>query len=461
MFTVIIPSRESGNVDTCVDSLRARGEDCRVIVIDSGLDKRRGDCEYIDGIDPFVYARAINQGIKAAGGDVILLNDDTELLTEKGFSCLEKAADEHPEYGVLSCGIHGAVCNPLQEPTGENELRDVQNMVAFVCVFIRHTLIQAIGLLDERFTGYGCDDSDYCRRALMHGWRVGVWDGCSVDHSHEEKSSYRSQHDYEKIYEDNRRIYALKWQHPLWLLDAQNALDAKVDLLYLACNRRAFTEESVRCLLENTDWFLVNKLFLWDDGSTDGTAEFLRNISKSIDTEVVLRNSGSGGPIGPMREFIQESTAPLLCKLDNDTMVCPEWLNVLTETMERHPELDVLGFEGCQPEGNAPSDNYGQRRSYARVKQVGGLALIRKRAFSDSLPTVEGKYNGWWDWQGAHSELVKGWITPSLPIFVLDRITCEPWAGLSKEYEGNGWQRPWWRYGPQHKALWSWWKKGA
>jgi GT2 family glycosyltransferase len=336
-------------------------------------------------------------------------------------------------------------------------------MVAFVCVFIRRTLIECIGLLDERFIGYGCDDSDYCRRALMAGWRVGVWDGCSVDHSHQEKSSYRSQEGWERIYEDNRRLYAMKWQHPLWLLGEKNASDAKVDMLYLAHNRRAFTEESMRCLLENTDWFLVNKLFLWDDGSTDGTDDFLRSIAKDIDVEVVLRSTGSGGPIAPMREFINESEAPLLLKVDNDTMVCPEWLNVLTETMGRHPELDVLGFEGGQPEGSLLSDDYDLKRDYIQVPKVGGLALMRSRCFKGSAPApIDEKYSGWSEWQGKQGkDLVKGWISPALPIFLLDRLAFEPWAGLSKEYESNGWQRPWWRYGPQHKALWSWWKKGA
>ena len=44
-----------------------------------------------------------------------------------------------------------------------------------------------------------------------------------------------------------------------------------IDVLYVACNRRAFTEHTLDMLIDNTAWPLVNKLWLWDDGSTDGT----------------------------------------------------------------------------------------------------------------------------------------------------------------------------------------------
>src|SRR3954463_8946385 len=100
-FSVIIPSRTDSNLHACVDAIREAGETCRVIVVDDGLKDRRADCEYVQGVKPFVYARNCNLGIAAASGlqllseqkyesgqiatyqsskpDILLLNDDCTL----------------------------------------------------------------------------------------------------------------------------------------------------------------------------------------------------------------------------------------------------------------------------------------------------------------------------------------------------------------------------------------------
>ena len=52
-------------------------------------------------------------------------------------------------------------------------------------------------------------------------------------------------------------------------------VDQSVDVLFLAYNRLAFTQESFKALLENTDWQYVQRLSVYDDGSVDGTREWL------------------------------------------------------------------------------------------------------------------------------------------------------------------------------------------
>ena len=52
-------------------------------------------------------------------------------------------------------------------------IEDVDRLVGF-CLLIRREVIDAIGLLDERF-GLGCfEDDDYCLRAMQAGYG-GVW----------------------------------------------------------------------------------------------------------------------------------------------------------------------------------------------------------------------------------------------------------------------------------------------
>ena len=43
-----------------------------------------------------------------------------------------------------------------------------------VCVLIRREVIEKVGMLDERYAGYGYDDVDYCRRVFNAGYQFAV-----------------------------------------------------------------------------------------------------------------------------------------------------------------------------------------------------------------------------------------------------------------------------------------------
>jgi len=184
-LAIIIPSKTASNLKPCIKAVRACGETCRIIVVDDGVDWKAVDSTSIDiieGVKPFVFARNCNLGIKAAGNaDVVLLNDDALLTSKLGFTLLQKEAEKYQQYGCI-----GAVTNVTgqihQKPRGLG-LRPVHH-IAFVCVLIPRRTIDAIGPLDERYCiDYGVEDRDYCEMITRAGLKVGVHDGCYVDHS--------------------------------------------------------------------------------------------------------------------------------------------------------------------------------------------------------------------------------------------------------------------------------------
>jgi GT2 family glycosyltransferase len=213
-LTVIIPSRTMSNLLPCLEALRQR-DDCNVIVV---WDRSNGN----DWSPPqshaytvkeiywdFVYARNCNIGMLAAReNDVILLNDDALLETAWGFTSMQQAARDNPEYGVI-----GAVTNvtgqPLQRPQGRG-LREVPHF-AFVCVLIPQKTIRAVGLLDERYClDYGVEDRDYCEQVRRKGLKCGVFDDCFVDHS-KLRSTFRGQPLASRSYARNWQLYLDKW----------------------------------------------------------------------------------------------------------------------------------------------------------------------------------------------------------------------------------------------------------
>lgn len=189
-LSVVIPSKTSSNLIPCVEAIRRNEGDIRIIVVDNGLTHRVAGCEYIDWFKPFVFAAACNAGIRAAGNDnVCLTNDDALLESPGGFRLLQRAAEENPEYGVVAatCNNVGNT-NQWQRNIG---LRGDPRMVCFVAVLIPQRTIQSVGLLDEEFTGYGFDDDSFCVRVRRASLKIGIHDGCYVDHGRL-PSTYRS-----------------------------------------------------------------------------------------------------------------------------------------------------------------------------------------------------------------------------------------------------------------------------
>jgi glycosyltransferase involved in cell wall biosynthesis len=225
-----------------------------------------------------------------------------------------------------------------------------------------------------------------------------------------------------------------------------------VDLMFLAKNRLEFTRESLHQLCRNTNWSMVDEFVLYDDGSTDGTLEFLQQQAAELGVELRQTNLGSAVTCG--NHFIQRSKADFLAKCDNDAMYPPAWLDISFGIMQQFPELQMLCLENRNIPGEPP---YG----YQLAMQGDGLFVVRRDIFKGSdLPAVKDVYWGLEQWMIAH-KIRTGWVSPSIPVFLLDRLPFEPWISLSRQYEAAGWQRKVIgavKYYDQQKDshLWSW-----
>ncbi|MFH1741143.1 MAG: hypothetical protein ABIH23_19245 [bacterium] len=234
-FSVIIPTRNSKNVLACVSALRRAGEEGRIILVDDGLDEFPPGCDVICGVKDFIFARNVNIGIRAAGRvaewvavgvdangfpqrtpslleyqDVILLNDDALLQTPGGFTAMAAVARDHSEYGLIAATTN-VTGNLNQLPKGIG-LREDPRQVCFICVYIPRTTIEKVGLLDERFVDYGCEDDDYCLRVRKAGLKLGIFDGCYVDHG-SLTSSFRGGPRAGGDYMPNMKRFIAKWGH--------------------------------------------------------------------------------------------------------------------------------------------------------------------------------------------------------------------------------------------------------
>lgn len=228
---VIILSKTRSNLEACVRAVRAHEAkighalESPIVIVDDFPQEVDGghplaDCGgylamnsdgllWCQGVKPFVFARNANIGIRAAGArDVILLNDDALLATLDGFTLLQQAAAQCPEYGLIAATCNN-VGNPNQRPQGTGLLRE-DAMACFIAVLIPRRTIRYVGLLDERFVHYGWEDNDYCRRVRLAGLKIGIHDGCYVDHG-SLVSTFRGQPGAGGDIGPNGQIYRDKW----------------------------------------------------------------------------------------------------------------------------------------------------------------------------------------------------------------------------------------------------------
>jgi hypothetical protein len=233
-----------------------------------------------------------------------------------------------------------------------------------------------------------------------------------------------------------------------------------IDILYSAWNRCEFTEASLACLITNTDWTQVRRLVIYDDGSEDGTREQLDDLLRIwpiglIATELIVRAEHGLGPVQIMQRHIDDpDSAPMFAKVDNDVCVPPGWLPVMLDVLDRHPEVELLGMEAGMSEVKGRDGALFSSYGFQPATNIGGVGLMRLSAFQCRPAMRADGRHGFSEWQHTHKP-TRGWVTPDLPVVLLDRLPFEPWLSLSARYVEEGWQRPWQPWDPRWMA-WAW-----
>lgn len=160
------------------------------------------------------FARAVNQGVKKARGEYILLLN-TDALVDKRLLKALGFLDKNPKVALLSprlifpCGKlqanfghypslfteflqatllykilpWGRVIMPnLSTRKRFYQIREVEWLSA-TCLFIKRKVFKKIGLFDEKFFMY-LEDIDFCRRAKFAGFSTIFWGKEKIIHSH-------------------------------------------------------------------------------------------------------------------------------------------------------------------------------------------------------------------------------------------------------------------------------------
>lgn len=229
-----------------------------------------------------------------------------------------------------------------------------------------------------------------------------------------------------------------------------------IDILYTAWNRREFVGESLMWLRENTALDLVRRLYVIDDGSSDGTRELLDELLPAFDCDVILRAEQGIGPVRAIMRYLADDPLPVFAKIDSDCCVPPGWLEAMLDVLEQHPHVELLGMEaGMTRVAGRDGQPFDGVYGFTPDRNIGGIGLFRTSAFTSRQPMRPDGRNGFSEFQHS-TNVVRGWITPDLACPLLNRLPFEPWRSLSQEYVAMGWQRPCGLYGEWMEWSWEW-----
>jgi len=175
------------------------------------------------------FVKASNQGLKRSSGEyVCLLNNDT-IVTRNWISNMISIFHNNPKIGIINPiwqGVKGGTpqkCADLLQ-VNKGKFMEVNDCMGF-CFLIKREVIDKIGYLDEIFGMGGKEDSDYCKRAVIEGFRCVRAKDTFVYHY--ENASFSRAKNWRKDRETNERIFEQKWgkrKQVVFILD-DNFLD--------------------------------------------------------------------------------------------------------------------------------------------------------------------------------------------------------------------------------------------
>jgi len=234
MVSIIIPVHSQEDyTKACIASIQANTADYEIIIVDNGSSEKIDIGFYyselpitmISNTENLGFPKAVNQGIKAAKGDVIAILNNDVIVTKDWLEILQS----HLSNGL---DIVGPVTNSISGPQqvlidqyedlstlykaveGLQEEKKGQSYpyhrLVFFCVAIKREVIDKIGVLDEIYTPGNFEDDDYCMKAIEAGFKLGVAKDCYVHHfgsvTHKAMDI-----DYNDLLAKNQKIFTEKW----------------------------------------------------------------------------------------------------------------------------------------------------------------------------------------------------------------------------------------------------------
>ncbi|OGY41923.1 MAG: hypothetical protein A2Y67_03835 [Candidatus Buchananbacteria bacterium RBG_13_39_9] len=302
-YSIIIPVCDNLDLTKrCITSINLNTTDYEIIVIDNGSFPAYEGLEIVRHNEKNEgFPVAVNQGIKIAKGEVIVILNNDVVVTPHWLDRLSYHFCHADIVGPMTNEVSGA--QKITTDTADyflapdefansyytkNSLSfSTTARLVFFCVAIKRKVIDKIGLLDEQFTPGNFEDDDFCLRAIEADFKLAIAKDVFVYHLG--SATHKTlKIDFVNLMAINKGKFEKKWSA------------AKIDMLHRKAVRlgseNLFNPESPLSLamivkneavgLENailSCWGLVSDIVIAiDKTTTDETADIAKKYGARI-----------------------------------------------------------------------------------------------------------------------------------------------------------------------------------
>lgn len=200
-----------------------------------------------------------------------------------------------------------------------------------------------------------------------------------------------------------------------------------VPCLFITFDRLNYTRQALQSLLESD----IEQIFIWDNNSTDGTAEYLLTVNNPKIKYCCFHHINAGIRI-PMNWFIDHTkNYDVVAKVDNDTLIpkdfCARMIPHLAHAdvvQAKHHIIEAT----CKGGWDAFIKPMYKNGGLCFNSFVGGSGIVIKRKMLSDLPATDWLLYSWMTWQKQNPHVTKAFAT-DCEIKLLDE------HGYPKEYE--------------------------
>lgn len=184
-----------------------------------------------------------------------------------------------------------------------------------------------------------------------------------------------------------------------------------IPVLFTTYNRLNYTKQTLFALIKST----TGQIVVFDNGSTDGTKEWLEKINnKKVKIHFNAENQGISGAMNYF--FKKTADCKYVAKVDNDTMVNKDWLEKLVSVADKlsldlvqakHPILKISHSSGDFDEWMQEKKQDRKIKTVYYSNHIGGSGVLIRRSIVKEKLNSKWILGGWDKFQENHPELKK------------------------------------------------------
>lgn len=342
----------------CLESIwKNTSSPYELIMVDNG--STDGTLDYLKGLGDKIilienprnlgFSKGCNQGFQASSGEHILfLNNDTVVPAgwmEPMIQALYRD-DDVAMVGPVTNYISGL----QQIPVDYTDIRDmerfaqlhsrqnrgiveeVRRVVGF-CMLVKRSVLEDIGVFDERYGLGNYEDDDLCLRAIRSGYKLLIAREAFIHHIGHASMGQPASASLNQLLEENRTKSIHKWGFPIHTLMHTPAV--RISACLVTCNNENSLENTLTSIRE-----VAEEIIVVDCNSRDRTVE----IAERLANRVIAARSAKNPELRAEIMYQLATESYLLWMEPGDTLDASEQRRIRGLKMSLFPEYDVVSF---------------------------------------------------------------------------------------------------------------------